>query len=369
MGPRDTFYFNERRYRDHCNEIAGCKDLIQKHHQKVRAMSALTVSGSAGVALAYLTTGISLIGTAYSLRQFHILYQQMRIIEDDLEKRGHADMPKTRLKDIIIGLLIGAASYAAGFGVAVGLEHLVAPVMDGLSTASAGILQSQLSQAVMDIHATGFTHAAGVAGHVHHFSLHQAAKGFGHAIQHAAHEVHGFAHEAKEAVFHAAHEVHVVAHEAKMAFYHTAHEAKAAMQHTHIAHEASAVVHHPRATEHGLVQGLRESFGGLGNGAVSLPPSSTGSALASVTSQIFAIGVAHAGEHILATQIVSFAGERFARLEKSPRDEVKTSAKELKENKEKTALQNTEPKDSPRCDCLAKDQLHNRSGREARLGP
>ncbi|KZP04411.1 hypothetical protein FIBSPDRAFT_1054698 [Athelia psychrophila] len=319
-------------------------------------MAAVTVSGSAGVALAYLTTGISLIGTAYSIRQFHILFQQMRIIEENLEKREHKDMPKKRLKDIIIGMSMGAAAYAAGFGVAIGLEHLVAPLMDGLSTASASILQSQLSAAATDIHVTGFTHVAGAATVSHHFSLHHFAREFGHAIHHtahqagavihhAAHEVHTIAHDAKGAIRLAAHEVHVVAHDAKTAIH-------------HIAEELSAVVHHPHDAEHGLAEGLRESVGMFHGGAVA--PCTSGG-LADVTSQILAISIAHTGEHMLVAQFVAFAGERLARIEMSGKGEevvaevkVNTAMEKklpLKKKKLEGDVDIVEIMDPPPCNC------------------
>ncbi|KZP09951.1 hypothetical protein FIBSPDRAFT_873081, partial [Athelia psychrophila] len=320
MGILDTPYFNAPKYQKKCNEAANCSALVQKHQQKVRAMAAVTVSGSAGVALAYLTTGISLIGTAYSIRQFHILFQQMRIIEENLEKREHKDMPKKRLKDIIIGMSMGAAAYAAGFGVAIGLEHLVAPLMDGLSTASASILQSQLS-------AAGFTHVAGAV------------------IHHAAHEVHTIAHDAKGAIRLAAHEVHVVAHDAKTAIH-------------HIAEELSAVVHHPHDAEHGLAEGLRESAGIFHGGAVA--PCTSGG-LADVTSQILAISIAHTGEHMLVAQFVAFAGERLARIEMSGKGEevvaevkVNTAMEKklpLKKKKLEGDVDIVEIMDPPPCNC------------------
>ncbi|KZP09950.1 hypothetical protein FIBSPDRAFT_873080 [Athelia psychrophila] len=316
----DTPYSNAPSYQKKCNKAATCSALVQKHQQKVRAMEIVTVSGSAGVALAHLPTGISLIGTEYSIRQFHILYQKIRIIEDNLEKRGHKDMPGKRLKDIVDGMLMGVAAYAAGSGVATGPEHEVAPLMDGLSTTSASILQSQLSVA-------GFAHVAGAA------------------IHHAAHEVHTVAHNAKVAIRLAAHEVHVVAHDAKSAIH-------------HIAEELSPIVHHPHDAEHGLAEGLRESAGIFHGGAVA---PSTGGGLAN---QILAISIAHSGEHMLVAQFVAFAGERLARIGTGGKGEevaeIKVNATKekklpLKEKKLKGDVNIVDSIDPPPCNCETRE--------------
>lgn len=242
MGIHRQSSFNEISFCQHCKKAANPTILVEEHQLKIRAMSNLTAGDSASVALAYLTTGISLIGTSHAISQFHTLFQQIHIIEETLEIGGHGDMPKTRLNDIVIRMLMAAEAYSAGCPKTTAIERLASPIMDGLP-ASLADLQTQLADSA--------TKAQGSeASHSRRPSLHRAAKGIGHAIHHAAHEVHVAAHDTKVAIRHAAHGVHVAAHDAKVAVRHSAHDAKSAM--LFIAKEAHKAMDAP-AGGHGVV--------------------------------------------------------------------------------------------------------------------
>jgi hypothetical protein len=92
-------------------------------------MSAAAVGGMAfGVTFAFTTTGLTLVGTAYSIRQFHILYQQAKLLEEVLREKEFAP-PDVRVKDIMRGMLIGASAYIAVWGAVHNMHFLIAPFL------------------------------------------------------------------------------------------------------------------------------------------------------------------------------------------------------------------------------------------------
>lgn len=263
MGLLDTFYFNRNKYTKKNRKVNDRQVLDRKHRRKVRGMSASAAAGTCGVAFAATTSGISLVGTVYSIRQFHVYFQQAKLLEDIMVEKQFVP-PKARVKDIIIGMLIGGGAYAAGFGVAHGLEHLAHPIVQQLSSTSHILVNHHFQIAAN-------TSANMTAGHA----------GLAHAAQHIA-----------------------------------------STSHLHdVSFEASSVIHHPSTAITNVFTGVREAFGtqsshaaiGIANLADSAQVGGGSNAMASIAGQMAGIHLAHTGGNIAATQGVSYVTENWAR--------------------------------------------------------
>jgi len=130
MGICDTFRFNKKAYIRKV-EKSDSSILRKKHHAKTRMLVACSISALIGSALAFHTFGASLFGTAYSIRQVHILGQQAAIIENEMISRGE-EIPRCRKRDIASGVLIETIGMGVGVGIGGGIHHLIIdPMMSG----------------------------------------------------------------------------------------------------------------------------------------------------------------------------------------------------------------------------------------------
>lgn len=144
MPLRDTFHFNESRYRESHYDIPY-QSAIDKHRSKIREMSGFVSRGAIGVAFTHATGGLSLIGTVYAIRQFCVVQQQSRILEAILMERWNT-FPITRTQDIVIGMIVGAGAAVAGHGALHGFEYLAEPFMHNAASLASSLQVTEMNQ-------------------------------------------------------------------------------------------------------------------------------------------------------------------------------------------------------------------------------
>jgi hypothetical protein len=244
MGIRDTFNFDEDEYRyEHKN--CSSTDLVKKHHEKTRSISAATVSTGVGVLGAAASGGVSLALSGFALRQIDVLSQQAAILEEILVSRGE-DVPRLRKRDIVGGLAVGSVSAAIGAATAPGLDHVANSVGQAASHAVNTVEQAAAHAAThaathtADTVEQAATHAANHIFHAVNTIEHAAT----HAAIHTADTVEQAATHAANHIFHA---VNTIEQTATHAATHTADTVEQAATHTatqatnHIFHAVNTI--------------------------------------------------------------------------------------------------------------------------------
>jgi len=155
MGLKDTFHFDEQAYIKKIQDISQSTEYVlrEKHRAKIRSIHSSSFDAGWGVVLVPMTAGASLIGTGYSLRQIQILARQAHLIEKEMARRG-LPVPRSRPRDGIAGLTVGALGAGVGAGIDIGIGQLFHPVAANLSSAHAPGVADGISQAISNPGAT-----------------------------------------------------------------------------------------------------------------------------------------------------------------------------------------------------------------------
>lgn len=127
MGLKDITGFDDQEYMKIC-VLRSTPDLQDKFVEKLRSLISMGTNTACHTALAITSHGLSLLGTAFTIRMAHIKLQKLRIIKNVLLWRGHP-VPVARVKDFIVGILVGTTACAAGIAVTDGLaDHIIGQV-------------------------------------------------------------------------------------------------------------------------------------------------------------------------------------------------------------------------------------------------
>jgi len=104
-----------------------------------------------GIGLAPCTMGMSLLGSAYSARQIHIIYQQVKLIEREIASRD-GEIPRHRKRDFVYGVMIGLTGVVIGVGIGQCIQPLIGPVVVGLASSGVTVLAHQAAPTSDAIH-------------------------------------------------------------------------------------------------------------------------------------------------------------------------------------------------------------------------
>lgn len=96
MGLLDTFGFSSKKYARHLKEFDDCQ-LKKKYYQKRTLETSTMFATGAGIGGAPSTMGISLVGSASSIRQTRLAERQRECIELELVSRG-CEIPRQRAR-------------------------------------------------------------------------------------------------------------------------------------------------------------------------------------------------------------------------------------------------------------------------------
>lgn len=139
MGLLDTLSFNEDKYRRKTSSEDSYV-LRKKHHAKVRTEALHIVGVGASLTMAAATAGTSLLGTAYSARQISVVRQQREIIEEELSYARDMEIPRYRVRDVVAGVGLGAASALIAAGLPVIMDDAVGTGADAVVDYSTGMV-------------------------------------------------------------------------------------------------------------------------------------------------------------------------------------------------------------------------------------
>jgi hypothetical protein len=119
---KDCFCFNRNEYR---TRIASYSDeaLCKQEVVKIRQLGSGVVGAIGGFGLAFVTGGVTLVGTAVGSRRAHVADRELEIIREE-RWRWKLEFHQETTRDTLIPLVTGIFTMGAGLGC--GLESGVA---------------------------------------------------------------------------------------------------------------------------------------------------------------------------------------------------------------------------------------------------
>jgi len=101
--------------------------LLQENiYKKRRMINSSKTSAAAGAACAHISGGMSLLGTAWSVRTLSVEKQKLKLLEEEWERRGSDKLKKRFVKDTLLPVATSAAIGTLTYGADVGVSNLAA---------------------------------------------------------------------------------------------------------------------------------------------------------------------------------------------------------------------------------------------------
>ncbi|KAJ7044423.1 hypothetical protein C8F04DRAFT_1228705 [Mycena alexandri] len=120
--------FSSSEYREKISDWNEYHPIQLAHniYKKRRAIIIATGGVATGLATAHLTGGVSLVGSAWSGRNFRVEQRKLGLLEKEWENRGFKKLPSRDVKDVLIPVIIATTVGALTFAVDMGLANAVA---------------------------------------------------------------------------------------------------------------------------------------------------------------------------------------------------------------------------------------------------
>lgn len=111
----------------YCDKISAREysyaELAKNIYKKRRAINVAKTSAVSSAAAAHVTGGTSLLGTGWSMRTVSVEKQKLGLLEEEWERRGQDPLPKRKLKDLWIPVIITGAIGAFTFSVDLAISN------------------------------------------------------------------------------------------------------------------------------------------------------------------------------------------------------------------------------------------------------
>lgn len=115
MGFSDNFHFDEADYVLKLQSLSD-QELRSREVRAYRQHVTSSASIGSGLGFAFLTGGVSLLGSAYGGRRLYLAKKKLELIQDELKKRGLESHEPTK-RDFFIPLGISVATMGLGAGI------------------------------------------------------------------------------------------------------------------------------------------------------------------------------------------------------------------------------------------------------------
>lgn len=116
--------FSSNKYREKISSPDySYAELATNIYKKRRSIVSSKTSAVTGVATAHVSGGTSLIGSAWAGRNISVEKQKLELLEEEWERRGQDPLPKRKLTDVIIPILITGAMGVFAFNVDLGIAN------------------------------------------------------------------------------------------------------------------------------------------------------------------------------------------------------------------------------------------------------
>ncbi|KAJ6454414.1 hypothetical protein C8R45DRAFT_1222869 [Mycena sanguinolenta] len=128
MKIKEALGFSSSDYREKISDWKEYHPIQLAHniYKKRRAIIMATGGVATGLATAHLTGGVSLVGSAWSGRNFRVEQRKLELLEEEWENRGFKKLPRRDVKDVLIPVIIATTVGALTFTIDMGLANAVA---------------------------------------------------------------------------------------------------------------------------------------------------------------------------------------------------------------------------------------------------
>ncbi|KAJ8489099.1 hypothetical protein ONZ45_g13707 [Pleurotus djamor] len=127
MRLRDVLGFSSSNYKEQISDPDyTLQEIALNIYKKRRAIVASKVQATGGVLASGVTGGWSLASSAYATRNINVEKRKLKLLEEEWSNRRQPRLPKRRLKDMVIPVIIATATQAFAFTIDLGLANAAA---------------------------------------------------------------------------------------------------------------------------------------------------------------------------------------------------------------------------------------------------
>ena len=122
--PSEWLGFSSSKYREKISRKEySYAELATNIYKKRRAIVSAKTSAVSSAAAAHVTGGASLFGTGLSMRSLSVEKQKLELLEEEWQRRGQDPLPKRKLKDMLIPIVLTGAIGVFAFNVDLGIAN------------------------------------------------------------------------------------------------------------------------------------------------------------------------------------------------------------------------------------------------------